>query len=71
MDYPKAQDPTTAVPDKNKASSLEGVHSKTIGVIWNIKHKISSPESYELLIKKKLKGGTALDFKNFYKHIKM
>ena len=36
-----------------------------------LKHEISSPKSYELLIKTELKGDTALELNNFYKHIRM
>ena len=39
--------------------------------MWNIKHEISSPKLYELLIKTELKGDTPLDPKNFYNCIKM
>ena len=42
-----------------------------IGDIWNIKHEISSPKFYELLIKTELKGNTALNLSTFYNHIKM
>ena len=37
--------------------------------MWNIKHEIISPNFYELIIKIEIKGGTALDLKNFYNHI--
>ena len=46
-------------------------HSNKIGGIWNIKHDISSPKFYELLIKTELKEDTAMDIKNFYNHINM
>ena len=39
--------------------------------MWTLKHEISSPKFYEILIKTELKVDTALDLKNFYKHIKM
>ena len=39
--------------------------------MWTLKHEISSPRFYELLIKTELKGDTALYLKNFYNHIKM
>ena len=42
-----------------------------IGGMWNLKHEIRSPKLYYLLIKKELKGDTALDLKNFYNHINM
>ena len=39
--------------------------------MWNLKHEISLPRFYELLIQIKLKGDNALDLKNFYNHVKM
>ena len=39
--------------------------------MWTLKHEISSPRFYELLIKTELKEDTALDLKNFYNHVKM
>ena len=39
--------------------------------MWTLKHEISSPKFYKLLIKKELKYDTALGLNNFYKHIKM
>ena len=39
--------------------------------MWNLKHEIISPNFYELLTKIEIKGGTALDLKNFYNHINM
>ena len=39
--------------------------------MWNLKHEISSPRFYEILINIEPKGDTALDLKNFYNHIKM
>ena len=50
---------------------MEGGHSIKIGGMWTLKHEISSPKFYELLIKTKIKGDTALYLKNFFKHIKM
>ena len=50
-DLPKSQDPTTVVPANNKAPPLEGGNSTNIGVMWSLKHDISSPKFYELLIK--------------------
>ena len=64
-------EPTTVVPDKNRAPQLEGVPYTKIGDMWTLKHEISSPKFYELLIKTELKGDTALDLKKFYNHIKM
>ena len=39
--------------------------------MWTLKHEISSQKFYELLINTELKGGTALELKNFYNHINM
>ena len=64
-------DPTTVVPANRRDTPLDGGHSTKIGGMWNIKHEISSPKFYELLIKSELKGDTALDLNNFYKHINM
>ena len=44
-------DPTTTVQTNKKSPSLEGGHSKNIGGMWTVKHEISSPRFYELLIK--------------------
>ena len=48
---PKSQVPTTVVPDNNRVPPLEGVNSTKIGVMWNLKHEISSPKLYEIPIK--------------------
>ena len=42
-----------------------------IGGMWTLKHEISSPKLYEILIKTYLKGDNDLDLKNFYNHINM
>ena len=39
--------------------------------MWTLKYEINSPKFYQLLIKKELKGDTALELKHFYNHIKM
>ena len=39
--------------------------------MWTPKHVISSHKFYEIIINTELKGYTAMDLKNFYKHIKM
>ena len=49
-DSPKAQDTTTMVLDNKKSPPLEGGHSTKIGGMWTLKHEISSPKFYELLI---------------------
>ena len=63
--------PTTVVPTNNRDPQLEGGISDKICGMWTLKHEISSPKVYELLIKTGLKGDTALDLKNFFNHIKM
>ena len=50
MDSPQDQGPTTVVPSKNKALPLEGGNYTKNGYLWTLKHKISSPKCYELLI---------------------
>ena len=64
-------DPTTTVQTKRRAPPLEGGISENIAGMWTLKHEISSPRFYELLIKTELKGYTAMDLKNFFNHIKM
>ena len=44
-------DPTTTVQTNRRAPPLEGGHSENIGGMWNLKHEISSPRFYDLLIK--------------------
>ena len=70
-DSPKAWDPTTVVTTKNNSPPLEGGHSTKNGGMWTLKHDISSPKFYELLINIQLKGNTDMDIKKFYNHIKM
>ena len=70
-DSPKAQDPSTVVPANKKAPQLECGHSKDIFGMWTLKHEISSPKFYELLIKTETKGDTALELMNFYNKINM
>ena len=64
-------EPTTTVQTNKRDPPLEGGISENIGGMWTLKHEISSPRFYEILIKTELKGYTALDLKNFYNHIKM
>ena len=64
-------DSITTVQTNKKAPPLEGVISDKICGIWILKHDISSPKFYELLINTELKGDTALDLNNFYNQIKM
>ena len=68
---PKARYPTTVVPSNRRAPPLGCVHSNKIGVMWTLKHEISSQNFYELLVKIELKGNTILYLKNFYNHINM
>ena len=63
--------PTTTVQTNKRAPPLEGGISENIGGMWTLKHEIRSPRFYELLTKTEIKGDTALDLKNLYKHIKM
>ena len=44
-------DPTVAVTDNRRATSLERGHFIKIGGMWTLKQEISSPKLYELLIK--------------------
>ena len=55
----------TVVPDNKKYPQLEGGNSMKIGDMWNIKHDISSPKFYKILIKTELKGDTDMDLNNF------
>ena len=64
-DSPKFQDTTTVVPAKNRAPQLEGGDSTKIGDMWTLKHDISSPKFYEILIKTEHKGVTDMDINNF------
>ena len=43
-------DPTTTVQTNRKASTLEGEISENIGGMWTLKHEISSPRFYELIV---------------------
>ena len=44
-------DPTTVVQTNRRAPTLEGRISDKIRGMWTLKHEISSPKFYELLIK--------------------
>ena len=70
-DSPKDQHPATVLLANWKDPPLEGGNSTNIGCMWNLKHDISSPKFYEILINTELKVDTDLDLKNFYNHIKM
>ena len=43
--------PTNVVLDNRRDPPLDGGHSTKIGVMWTLKHDISSPRFYALLIK--------------------
>ena len=64
-------DPTTMVLANRRSPPLDGGHSTKISGMWALKHEISSPEFYDILIKIELKGYTDLYLKNLYKHINM
>ena len=64
-------EPTTTAQTNRRAPPLEGRISDKVGDMWTLKHEISSPRFYELLIKIELKGDTALDLKNFYNYVNM
>ena len=70
-DESNPQYPTTVVPDNTRDPPLDGGHSSKIGGMWNLKHDISPPKLYELIINTELKGDTDLYPKNFYNHINM
>ena len=59
------------VPANSRDPPLGRGNSTKIGGMWTLKHEISSPKFYELLIMIDLKGDTALYLKNFYNHVKM
>ena len=44
-------EPTTTVQTNRRAPPLEGGISENIGGMWTLKHEISSPRFYDLLIK--------------------
>ena len=64
-------DHITVVLDNRRDPPLDGGNSMKIGGMWTLKHDISSPKLYEILIRTQLKGDTYLDLKNFYNHINM
>ena len=49
---PKPLEPTTVVPDNRRDPPLDGGHSTKVVGIWTMKHEISPPKLYTLLIKK-------------------
>ena len=54
-DPPKPPSPTTMVPANTRNPPLDGGYSTKNGGMWTLKHEISSPKFYELLIKTELK----------------
>ena len=52
---PKPSDPTNVVPNNRRALPLDGGHSTKSDGMWTLKHEISSPRFYEILIKTELK----------------
>ena len=54
-----------------KAPQVEGGNYTKNCVMWDIKHEISSPKSFEILIKTELKVDTDLEPRNLYNHVKM
>ena len=57
-------EPTNVVPTNRRDPPVYSGQSTQIGGMWNLKHNISSPIFYELLIKTELKGCTALYLMN-------
>ena len=51
-----AQVTITVVPANKKDLPLEGVSSTKEGYLWTLKHEISSPKFYEILINTGLKS---------------
>ena len=51
----KPLEPTIVVPDNRRDPPLDGGHSTKVVGIWTMKHDISPPKFYKLLIKKELK----------------
>ena len=70
-DSPNPPDPNNVVMANRRAPPLDSGRSTQISGMCTLKHEISSPKFYELLIKIELKGDTNLDLNNFYNHIKM
>ena len=48
---PKTTDPTTVLPANRRDPPLDGGQSVKIGGMWTLKHEISSPKFYELIMK--------------------
>ena len=59
-------EPTTVVPDNRRSPPLEEGNYIKVGGMWTLKHEISSPKFYEILIKTELRGDTDLNLKKFY-----
>ena len=56
---------TTVLPSTIRDQTLNGGHSTKNGGMWTLKHDISLPKLYELLINIELKLDTAMDLKSF------
>ena len=57
--------------DNKKSPPLEGGHYTKISVTRTLKHEISLPKFYELLMKTELKGDNDMDLNKFYNQIKV
>ena len=64
-DSPNPLDPNNGVPTNSRDPTLGSGKSTNVCGMWTLRHEISSPKFYELLIKTKLKVVTALDLKKF------
>ena len=71
MEANKPQDSSTMLHTNRRVTPIEGGCYQKIGEIWTLKHDISAPKLYELLINNNMKEKTVLDINNFYNHIKM
>ena len=65
------QDYTTVVHTNRKVSPLEGEQYKEIRGILTLKHDISSPKFYKIILKADLKWDSALDLKKFHNQVKI
>ena len=70
-DQPNPEEHNTVVLANRRAPPSDGGNYTKNGGMWTLKHDISSPKFYELLIKTELKGDTDLDPNKFYNHINM
>ena len=70
-DSPKAMYPTTVVPANRRAQPSDSGQSTKNGGMCTLKHEISSPKFYEIIINTELKVDTALDLNNLYNYTNM